>query len=1855
MSIDHKAGPATATERRELAERLLAARLRRAPDDRTEAIPRVTEGEARLSFAQQRMWFLHTMEPDGRAYQITSAARLHGPVDPDRLRAAVVRLTERHDLLRSAFPAGPDGLPRRHVRATVAAPLTVLDLTGRPAGERAAAADDAVAEHLARPFDVATAPLFRLLLVRLTPGEHRLALAVHHLVADGWSLGVLHRELAELYGSGPGTRLPEPATSFDAFAAREAALSDDPGDPGRAYWRTTLTGLPQVELPMAGERPATAGSRGRRLERHLDEDRTRALEELGRRHGASLYVVLVAGLAGLLHRYSGQTDIALGSPVANRTDPGLAHTVGLFVNSVVLRTDLTGDPDAGTLLGRVREAALGALEHQGTPFEQVVADLLPERSLSHNPLFQVMIALQNADSGELALGTVPGEAVGADLDVARFHLEFTLFRHADGLRLRINYRHPMFDDDVAGELADAYTSMLAELAARPDVPLSRLDVFEAAALPGAALQAPEPSGSPATLTGLFTAVADRTPGSVAIADAAGELTFAALRERAGAVAAELARRGIGRGDVVAVCTRRTVDLVTATLGTLLAGAAFVPVNPEDPADRRDFLLADSGARAVLTDTGDTGPRSVEPPYIEVAAAVTAGGTAPSVPASPDDLAYVLYTSGTTGRPKGVAVEHRNIANTLLGCGHYFGFRPDDVGLVLAPSTFDVFYYELFSAMLAGGRSVLVTKEETFDPERVAALFSRATTFQAVPGLMEHLLSTLREAGAGPSPSVRTVVTGGDVVPGALIATLHETFPRARVAVTYGPTETAIFATGHTFPRGEEPAGHPIGVPLPGVRIRVADEHGRPLPAGVAGELWIGGAGVARGYLNRPEENAARFADIGGTRFYRSGDRARLRYGRLEFLGRADTQVKVRGFRIEVGEVESVLAGVPGVRRGVVLPVGDGPSDRRLVAYVVPDGEADRTNAAGTVTEWRELFDETHRAAAPGARDFTGWNSSYDGAPLPRHEMDEWVDATVAAVRARLAGMAAPQILEIGCGTGLLLTALAPHAGRYVGTDFSAPALAGLSDRIRADGLDNVELHLADADALPDTGPADLVLINSVTQYLPDADYLERVLDQALARTRPGGAVFVGDVRSLPLLDHFCASVERHRDPAATAEQISARAAARRSREDELVLSPAFFRNFAAERTAVGTVEVEPRLQAAVNELTRYRYNVVLWRTPATPEDDLDWQPWTGLPAGGATDGAVDGAVDGADVLALTGIPHAHLSGDPAAISPVRLREHAVAAGYSCEFSWAACRPDGSFDAVLHRTGTTVRPNWPQPGGAPVPTAQTPARAGHRRDLAADVREWLGDRLAGYLMPAAVVVVDALPLTPNGKVDRAALAELAVPAAGNGRAPSGPTELAVAEAWTEVLGGATPGAEDDFFAVGGTSLLAIRLVVALRRRGLRLPPQLVFELTTVERIARRLDRDEAPATPAVATPRTEPTAIPAGPAGPEIPETGPDRWLETNRLLLTGATGMLGVHVLDTVLRDYPDLEVTCLVRAGDDDAARRRLAEQYGWYFPGRDSRRFATRVRAHAADLRRDGLGLTAAARRAVVRGCDAILHTAADVRHVAAEDDVYAANTDGTRRLLELAADMDSPRFGHISTIGVAGRMPDGREARLDEDRLDVGQTPTEAYSASKIAAERLVRGYTAGGGRTTVLRVGTVAPNHVTGRFQRNVDAHFFSRYVRAVLALGVATDWPHRRLALIPADVMASMVLTLTGQDAATGRTCHVQSPHETTHGELARMLGELGYPIRLIQPERFADTVVALGADPAHAEDVGRMLPMLEAPAGRAVRLEHARTGRWLGRLGLRYPALDREFLARFVRHGVAVGYFPAPADGRPIR
>ncbi len=979
------------------------------------------EGEdAPLSFAQERLWLLQQMDPASAAYNLSFVLRLRGRLDVDALRAALDGLAARHAALRTVLPE-VDGRPVQRVLPAAPVPLPVEDLSGIPAPDRAERARGLAAAEARRPFDLARGPLFRAALVRLGEDEHLLLLALHHAVGDGWSMGVLFRDLGALFAArveGRDAALPEPPVGYADFAAWQRGwLAGDVLDRQVAFWRERLAGAPPVlDLPLDRPRPPVQATRGAEHAFALPAELRRSLEALSRREGATLFMTLLAAWQLLLAKYAGDEDVTVGTPIAGRTHEATEDVVGMFVNTLALRTELSGDPTFRELLGRVRRGTLDAYAHQDLPFEKLVEELAPERSLSHHPVFQVFFALQNAPASGLELPGLAVEPLDPGAGTSKFDLSLGMGEAGDGLGGVLGYATELFDAATIGRMAGHFRVLLERAAADPDAPisaLSPLDADEAAALVGGwnRTDRPLPAGA---VHELFAARAAATPGSVAVVSGSEQVTYAGLDARAERVAARLRALGVGPEARVGLCLERGPAMLAAVLGVLKAGGAYVPLDPAYPAERIRFVAADAGLSVLLTeesllatvpaagipvlsidgegehdtatplppapspargegenDASDGGYRqrgdSPPPERGRVAAPRPPGGGplagAGVSPVSPESAAYLIYTSGSTGTPKGVVVEHRGLANTLLAAREEFGFAGCDVAVVLASYAFDIWGFEALVPLLAGGMVRIVPRDDVVDVQRLVDGLESASVLHAVPALMRRIVGEVRASGRGTLPRMRLAFVGGDAVPPDLLDEMREVFPAAEVRVLYGPTEATVLASSHRPAGGGRAERSLLGAPLPNVRAYVLDARGEPVPLGVAGELYVGGRGVARGYHGRPGLTASQFVPDpfggeAGARLYRTGDRARrLADGTLEFLGRTDAQVKIRGFRIEPGEAEAVLAAHPSVRQAAVVAREDAPGERRLVGYASADPEAPPVSA-GELRAWlRERLPE----------------------------------------------------------------------------------------------------------------------------------------------------------------------------------------------------------------------------------------------------------------------------------------------------------------------------------------------------------------------------------------------------------------------------------------------------------------------------------------------------------------------------------------------------------------------------------------------------------------------------------------------------------------------------------------------------------------------------------------------------------------------------------------------------------------------------------------------------------------------------------------------------------------------------------
>jgi amino acid adenylation domain-containing protein/non-ribosomal peptide synthase protein (TIGR01720 family) len=903
--------------------------------------PEAIEGDWPLSLDQERFWFMEQLYPGHAGLNITAATRMRGPMSVPAMAAGLNEIVRRHAAWRTTFPVprDVDGRPVQRVGPARPQTLALLDLSGLPEALREPEMLRLLAETTAAPFDLERETLVRSGLVRLGPRDHVCLLTVHHLVTDWISFQIAFGELAVLYGAfaaGRSAALPLPPVQYPDFAVWQREwLRGEVLDGLVSWWRERLEGLPlNLELPTDRPRPAVARMRGGRRVVGASRELSEALRNLGRREGATLFMTVLALVAALFHRLSGQEKLILGANNANRNRPELEPVLGCFLTQVPFPIDLAGDLPVRELLARVRQSALGSLAHQDLPFGKLVEALEPERDPSRQPVIQALVQVLDGQASKAAeLAGMTFEPVDAHDGIARYDLFLTLFEYPDGLSGSLEYDADLFDATTAERLAELLFLQAGRAAADPDLRLSELPVLSEAQAQQALVEwndtaRPRPA---ATLTERFAAQAKRAPGATAVISRTETLTYGELDRRSDELAHRLRAAGVEPGSRVALLLGRTADIPVAILGCWKAGAAYVPLDPEWPAERLALVLEDAEPAAVVRtlDLDDPVPVSPQP-----------------LPApDPDRLAYLIYTSGTTGRPKAVMVEHHSAA-AMVGCILDLGVGPDDRVPHLSRYTFDVTLLEIVLPLAAGGICEIVDTEEVLDPEGFLSVLERSTRVFTLPALLRR---AVEERGQRRFAGLRTLTSGGDLAPPDLLESMLEAFPSTDLRVLYGPTETTIICTGHRLSRARKPERALIGRPLANVEARVVDAGGRPVALGVPGELWIGGPGVARGYFRREELTAERFLEMDGRRFYRTGDLVRQvpgEGGELEFLGRIDTQVKIRGIRIEPGEIEAALRDHPAVRDAAVVAHSGmtAGGDKQLVAYVVGTDPADTAEA-----------------------------------------------------------------------------------------------------------------------------------------------------------------------------------------------------------------------------------------------------------------------------------------------------------------------------------------------------------------------------------------------------------------------------------------------------------------------------------------------------------------------------------------------------------------------------------------------------------------------------------------------------------------------------------------------------------------------------------------------------------------------------------------------------------------------------------------------------------------------------------------------------------------------------------------------
>ena len=1094
-------------------------------------LPVARDGELPLSFAQQRLWFLTQLEGMSETYHIPLALRLHGRLDRQALQHSLDALYARHESLRSRFITREDR-PQVQILPANGLPLAFHDLRRHPAQ-----ADTLCRQAATQPFDLTQGPLVRAALIRLADEEHLFLLTCHHIVSDGWSTGILLRELGALYGAlrrGDADPLPPLTLQYPDYAAwQRRYLTPERLAAQAQYWRETLIGAPALlTLPTDRPRPTVQSFSGGEVPIAIDAELTQALRQFSRQHGGTLFMTVLAAWSLVLARMAGQQELVIGTPEANRGRLETESLVGFFVSTLALRIDLRDDPDLPTLIARIRHTVLTAQENRDLPFEQVVELVNPPRHLGYTPLFQVMLAWQDGSVRDIPLPGLQAELAGLEYSAAKFDLTLDLADTGEGISGTLNFATALFDRATAERYGVYLVQALRAMTLNSPRSVSHIDLLPPAErehLLHGWNRTERDYPLDQTLAALFEQQVRRTPHATALVSGAESLSYAQLNARANRLAHALIARGVGPDSRVAVCAERGLNMVTALFGILKAGGAYVPLDPAYPGERLQYILQDADPVLLLADAAGRaalGEPATPQLALEAALPDTLSAENPERRAQASHLAYVIYTSGSTGKPKGAMNEHRGVVNRLVWMQEAYGLTAADTVLQKTPFGFDVSVWEFFWPLMVGARLVMAKPEGHKDPDYLSRAIEQygVTTLHFVPSMLQSFLADGQAATR--CGQVVRVMCSGEALPAALVAEFYRRLPQAELHNLYGPTEAAVDVTAWHCSREAERVSVPIGRPIANTRIYLLDERGQPVPLGAVGELYIGGVQVARGYLNRPELTAERFLSdpfAPGGRMYRTGDVARyLANGDIEYLGRNDQQVKIRGFRIECGEIEAALATHPAVREAVVdaRAVGD---DKRLVAWVVPAADVAEETLAGALRQHVS-------AALPDYMVPSAWvvvaalplspNGKLDRRALPEpqgaqsqaaYEAPQGEHETLlAAIWRELLNVERvgrhDNFFELG-GHSLLAVKLMAQLrragwGANVQTLFSTPTLSALAQAMSAQG----EVDIPENRILP--GGASIT-----PEMLPLATLSQPEIDAVVAQV-PGGVANVQDIYAL---------------------------------------------------------------------------------------------------------------------------------------------------------------------------------------------------------------------------------------------------------------------------------------------------------------------------------------------------------------------------------------------------------------------------------------------------------------------------------------------------------------------------------------------------------------------------------------------------------------------------------------------------------------------------------------------------------------------------------------------------------------------
>ncbi len=1417
-----------------------------------------------LSFSQERLWFIDKLDGSVQ-YHVPAVLRLKGELNVDALSYALQQIVNRHEVLRTVIK-DDNGKPYQHINGKGQWKLNIID--GKRFDQDSPALQKAVEKLIHHPYDLSKDDMLRATVFTFSETDNLLVLVLHHIASDGWSKSVVVKELVELYdyyATGKKITLsPLPVQYADYAIWQQTYLQGKIFDENLGYWKRKLDGVEPLQLPVDFKRPAVWTNKGSMTAFHIDRSIAQALQEFSHQQGVTLFMSLITVFKVLLHRNTGQQDICVGTPVAGRVQMELEGLIGFFVNTLALRTNVHGNLSFAELLQRVKETAMEAFSHQEIPFEKVVDAVADERDISRNPIFQVMFILRNTpEIPALRLGEATLTPEGHDHSTSTFDMQFFITETDDGLEGTVEYNTDLYKEETISLLIAHYTALLTAAVKEPAQQIGLLPMLTEAekhqvltAFNDTKADYPKDK----TIVTLFEDQVEKTPELTAVVFERELLTYKELNKRSNKLAHYLRSKGVKEDSLVPVCVERSFEMIVGILGILKAGGAYVPIDPEYPLERINFMLGDIGGNLILSNKAgrlklaDTGYTNI----IELDGDNKIIENQPpdnlDIPVQPHHLAYVIYTSGSTGKPKGVMIEHAGLANRLLWAQDYYQLTTRDAVLQKTTYSFDVSVWELLWPLMTGARLVFAKPGGHKDNAYLKFIIKdqSITLLHFVPSMLGVFLTDLQ---VGECDGLKKVLCSGEALTTSHAKLFREKLPEVELHNLYGPTEAAIDVTYWSLSAKEIPAEIPIGKPVSNTCIYIFDDFTQPVPTGVEGEIYIGGIQLARGYLNRPELTAERFIYTkAGIRLYKTGDLGRwLPDGNVEYRRRIDTQVKIRGFRIELSEIESVLNKLDEVTSSCIVAKPDIDASNKLVSYYVPNEKAVKKKEAGLyqrqVNIWKELYENEYEQTQADENidpefNIIGWNDSFTGHPIPARDMKEWLNDIVAVLFAEPLG----QVLEIGCGTGLIYYQLAGKVEKYIGSDLSKSSVNQIQQQIgkqlRNYGPTELQTVAAHEVSVPENENINTIILNSIVQYFPGEAYMNDVIDKSISFLKGKGRIIIGDVRDYRLLPAFKKRLLLQKlQGAVSVKEFNWAAEQDVLQEEELCFTPEYFFGLQQRYPQITHITIQWKKADYLNELSLYRYTVVLY---VGIEKDLllpKWQSWND---GNASQAIITQQLrEKHRIVALKDVPNPRLwkerqlekalkagtvnnvgeitdalkMEDENAVQVNELLKVAEANGYHYQFLLDEdpllinilfeLHPSGNF------IGNVYRDNDWKPNAA---KTNVPLFADISFLLQKDMKSLLLEKLPEYMVPSQWVALSKLPLTVNGKLDRNFLSEREdkfISNQLNYAPPRNEAEEKLAAIWKELLHLEKAGIYDNFFDLGGHSLMAMRVIAAIR--------------------------------------------------------------------------------------------------------------------------------------------------------------------------------------------------------------------------------------------------------------------------------------------------------------------------------------------------------------------------------------------------------------------------------------------------------